>query len=242
MTYSYVRKMAAIGGLLTLLSIVAGGFGEIYVPMSVTIVTDAAATAERITSLNMMFRLGFAAYLVEGLCNVILIFIFYVLLRPVEKNLAMLAALFGLVGVAVYAIAELFYIAPLLLVGDQPSLSAFTLDQRNALALLSLRFYGYAGGVLMAFGGAGSVIYGYLIFRSRYLPRLLGILLVLGGASFIVRNFLLVVAPAYAFDWLFLPMFLAMVGLGGWLLFRGIDKRLWEERIDPGDRASAGIA
>ena len=242
MTYTYIRNMAAIGGFLTLLSLVAGGFGELYVPMSVTVATDAAATAEKITSLNTLFRLGFAAYLIEGLCNVVLIFIFYVLLRPVEKDLAMLAAFFGLVGVAVYAVAELFYLAPLLFVGDQPYLSELTLDQRNALALLSLRFYGYAGGVLMAFGGAGSVIYGYLIFRSRYLPRLLGILLALGGASFIVRNFLLVVAPAYAFDWLFLPMFLAMAGLGGWLLVRGIDKRLWEDRIGQGDRASAGTA
>jgi hypothetical protein len=237
MSYTYVRNMAAIGGLLTLLSIIVGGFGELYVPMSITVATDATATAERMSSLNMLFRLGFATYLVEGLCNVILIFIFYVLLRPVEKNFAILAAFFGLVGVAVYAIAELFYLAPLLLVGDQPSLSAFTLDQRNALALLSLRFYGYAGGVLMAFGGAGSVIYGYLIFRSRYLPRLLGIFLALGGASFIVRNFLLVVSPAYAFDLLFLPMLLAMLVLGGWLLFRGIDRQLWEERIGTGNQS-----
>jgi len=239
MSHTYVRKMAAIGGFLTLLSIVAGGFGELYVPMTVTVVKDAAATAERISSLNMLFRFGFAAYLVEGLSNVILIFIFYVLLRPVKRHLAMLAAFFGLIGVAVYAIAELFYLAPLLLVGDQPSLSAFTVDQRNSLALLSLRFYGYASGILMAFGGAGSVIWGYLIYRSRYLPRLLGILLSFGGASFIVRNFLLVLSPAYAFDVFFLPMFLAMLGLGGWLLFRGIDMQIWEERIDTENPSSA---
>jgi len=196
----------------------------------------------------MLFRLGFAAYLVEGLCNVVLLLVFYVLLRPVQRDLALLGTFFGLVGVAVFAVAELFYLAPLLLVGGGTGLSPFADDEVSALALLSLKFYSYASGVLMAFGGVGSTIYGYLLFRSGYLPRALGALLALGGVAFVVRNFLLVLAPAHAYPWLFLPMFLAMLGLCVWLLTRGVNEKVWEARaggshevLEPPLAASKGL-
>ncbi len=228
MTRQSLRWLTRIAGLLLLVSMIAGGFGELYVPEKVTVVTDAAATVQMIRSFDSLFRLGFASYLVEGLCNVVLVFIFYVLLRPVQKNLALLAAFFGLVSIAVFAVAELFYLAPLLLVGNDAYLSPFTGDQLNALALFFLRFYSYAAGVLMAFGGAGAMINGYLFFLSGYLPRVFGALLALGGTGFLVRNFLLVLAPEYAFSWLFLPMLLAMLGLGVWLLIGSVDEKVWE--------------
>ena len=219
-------------GLLLFASLIAGGFGELYVPLRVTVPDDAAATMQRIQSSEMLFRLGFAAYLVEGLCNVVLVFIFYKLLRSIQRDLALLAAFFGLVGIAVFAIAELFYLAPLLLARGDPYLSSFAGEQLNTLALLSLKFYSYACGALMAFGGAGSMVFGYLFFVSGYVPRVLGALLALGGAIFIARNFLLVLAPAYAYDWLFFPMLLAMVGLGAWLLIRGVDEDEWKSQVD----------
>jgi len=151
-------------------------------------------------------------------------------LRPVQRSLALLAAFFGLVGVAVFAVAELFYLAPLLLVGGDAYLSAFTGDQLSTLTLLALKFYSFASGALMAFGGVGSLIYGYLFFISGYAPRALGALLALGGAAFLVRNFLFVLAPAYAYDWLFLPMLLAMLGLGTWLIARGVNEEAWTTR------------
>jgi hypothetical protein len=230
MTRQSLQSWSRVAGLLLLVSLIAGGFGELYVPATVTVAHDAAATVQRIQSNDTLFRLGFAAYLVEGLCNVVLTLVFYVLLRPVQRDLALLAAFFGLVGVAVFAVAELFYLAPLLLIGGGSELSPFTDDQLCALALLSLRFYSYASGVLLAFGGVGSMIFGYLLFLSGYLPRALGALLALGGTAFIVRNFLLVLAPAYAYDWLFLPVFLAMLGLCAWLLTRGVNEEVWAAR------------
>jgi hypothetical protein len=225
-----LRGLSRVAGILLFVSLIAGGFGELYAPATVTVATDAAATVEKIRSLNFLFRLGFAAYLLEGLCNIGLVLIFYVLLRPVQRNLALLAAFFGLVGVAVFAVAELFYLAPLLLVGGEAYLSAFTGDQLNVLTLLSLKFYSFASGALMAFGGVGSVINGYLFFISGFAPRALGALLALGGAAFLVRNFLFVLAPAYAYDWLFLPMLLAMLGLGTWLMARGVNEEAWKAR------------
>ena len=231
MTRHSLRWSIRAAGLLLFVSLIAGGFGELYVPAKVTVATDAVTTMQRIRTFETLFRLGFAAYLVEGLCNVILVFIFYELLKSVQRKLALLAAFFGLVAVAVYAVAELFYLAPLLLTGGSAYLSPFSDDQLSTLALLSLKFYGYAGGVLMAFGGVGSMINGYLFFISGYLPRAIGALLTLGGTAFLVRNFLLVLSPAYAYDWLFLPMLLAMLGLGGWLLICGINEEVWEARV-----------
>ena len=102
MEKQFFRSSTRIAGLLLLVSLLAGGFGELYVPATVTVATDAAATVEKIQSQDTLFRLGFAAYLVEGLCNVVLVFLFYLLLRPVQSNLALLAAFFGLVSVDVF--------------------------------------------------------------------------------------------------------------------------------------------
>ena len=230
MNYRCALQYARVAGFLLLISLIAGGFGEMYAPIKIIVPDDAAATAKNILSSDLLFRLGFASYLVEGICNVALLLIFYILLRPVQKNLALLAVFVGLIGISVFAVAELFYVAPLLILGGADYLNTFTPDQLNTLVLLSLNLYGYAAGILMAFGGVGSVFFGYLIFKSRYIPSLLGALLALGGIGFVVRNFALIIAPAYAYDWLFLPMSFAYLSLTLWFLVRGVDELKWEER------------
>ncbi len=95
-----VQTYARIAGVLFLLSFVAGGFGEAYVPSKLIVSGDATATANNIHALGSLFRWGFAGYLVEATCDIALTLIFYVLLRPVRKDLALLAAFFGLVGTA----------------------------------------------------------------------------------------------------------------------------------------------
>jgi hypothetical protein len=225
-----MQTYARVAGVLFLLSFVAGGFGEVYVPSRLIVPSDAAATAMHIRASGSLFRLGFAAYLVEGLCDVALTLILYVLLRPVSKDLALLAAFFGLVGTALFGVAELFYFAALLLVGGANYLKTFSPDQLNSLALLSLKAYGFAGGIFLAFYGVASIVRGYLIFRSGYLPRVLGALLALGGLGFVAKNFALVLAPAYASNLLLLPLFPAGVSLTIWLLVRGVDVPKWEEK------------
>jgi hypothetical protein len=102
----------------------------------------------------------------------------------------------------------------------------------NTLALLSLRVFGYGAGIFMAFYGVACLLRGYLIFRSGYLPKFLGVLLVLAGLGFITKNFALLLAPAYASDALLLPMFLAAVSLTVWLLAKGVDLSKWRARIE----------
>src|SRR5574341_1897900 len=199
-----IQTYARVGGVLMLLSLVAGGFGEWYVPSHVLVSGDAAATARNIVASDGLIRLGFAGYLIEASCDVSLTLILYVLLRPVSRNLALLAAFFRLVGTAVFAFAELFYFAPLLLLGGADYLKTFSPDQLNALALMSLRLYGYGGGIFMVFYGIPCVVLGVLMMQSGYLPKVLGALFALGGAGFVIRNFALVLAPAYASPFLLL--------------------------------------
>ncbi|PYQ52526.1 MAG: DUF4386 domain-containing protein [Acidobacteria bacterium] len=227
-----VQTYARIAGVVLLISMVAGGFGEAYVPSKLVVSADATATAKNIHDFDSLFRLGFAVYLVEAVCDVALALMFYVLLRPVRKDLALLAAFFGLVSTALFAVAELFYYAASLVLGGSAYLKTFSPDQLNTLALLSLKLYGHGAGIFMVFYGIASVLRGYLIYRSGYLPRFLGALLALAGFGFILKNFALVLAPAYASDLLLLPMFLAALSLTVWLLVKGVDVAEWE-RVRP---------
>jgi hypothetical protein len=221
-----------VAGVLLLLTIVAGFFGEVYVPSKIVVSGNATATANNITASNFLFRLGFASYLVEALCDVTLALIFYVLLKPVHKNLALLAAFFGLISTALYAVAELFYLAPSIILSGSNALKTFSLDQLNTLAFLSLKMFGYGAGIFMVFYGAACILRGYLIFRSGYLPRFLGVLLMLAGLGFITKNFALVLAPAYASDILLLPMFLASVAMTVWFLTKAVDLSKWQGRFE----------
>jgi len=111
---------------------------------------------------------------------------------------------------------------------DYPN--TFSPDQLNALALLSLKLYGYGGEIFMVFYGTASLLRGYLIFQSGYLPKFLGILLALAGAGFVIKNFMLVLAPTLASDILLLPTPLAVLALTLWLLAKGVNIAKWEEK------------
>ena len=230
-TSPLIQTYARITGVLFLISVVAGGFGEFFVPSQLIVSADATATANNIIASDSLFRLGFASYLVEAVCDVALMLTLYVLLRPVHKDLALLAAFFGLVSTATFGTAELFYFAASLILGGADYLKTFSPDQLNTLALLSLKFYGYGGGIFMVFYGVTSILRGYLIFQSGYLPKVLGALLMLGGLGFVVRNFALILAPAYASDILLLPTTIAVLSLTLWLLVRGVDVPKWEEKV-----------
>ena len=228
-----LQKYAKIAGVLLLISMVAGGFGEFYVPTKMIVSGDATATAKNIIASESFFRYGFAAYLIEAICDITLSLVFYVLLRPVNRSLALLSAFFGLVSTAVFAGGELFFFAATFILGGADYLKTFTPDQVNSLAYLSLKFYGYGGGVFLALYGIATALRGYLIFRSDYLPRALGILLMLGGLGFILKNFTLVLSPAYSSDMFLLPMSVAGLSLTAWLLIKGIKTDAVPSGISP---------
>lgn len=225
-----VKTYSRAVGVLLILTIVGGWFGEIYVP-SVIMTGDAAATADQLRHNEGLFRLGFAAYLVEAFSDVVLAWLFYVLLRPVHRELALLSAFFGLVSMSLFAVTQMFHFsAPMFLTGSR-YLTVFSPDQLEAFASLFLSLYARLSGLFMLFYGAAWIIRGYLSFRSGYLPRFLGVLMVVAGVGFVAKNITKVLAPAYSSDVLLAPMFLNVVVLAIWMLARGVDRDKWGRAI-----------
>ena len=226
-----VQRYARVAGVLFLLSMVAGGFGEAYIPSKLIVSGDAAATVANLKNFDFLYRLGFAAFLVESLCDITLALILYALLKPVSRELSLLAAFFGVMASATFAFAEIFYFAPVVIM-RAGYLQTFSPDQLNGLVLLSLKFFGYAGMITTAYYGCGWLVRSYLMFRSGYLPKFLGVLMAIGGVGFVVRNFLLILAPAYATDLLLMLMFPGGLILAVWLLIKGVNVPKWNEKVN----------
>jgi Domain of unknown function (DUF4386) len=224
-----IQAWARLTAFLLLFSIVGGGFGEAYAPSKFIVSGDPAATANNVMTFTSLFRAGFAGYLVEAFCDIGLAFTFYVLLRAVQKDLALLAAFFGLVSTAVYAVAQIFYFAALIILRSRDALAMFSPEQINGLAFLSLRISGNIGWIFLALYGIPTILRGYLIFRSGYLPKFLGVLLIVAGTGFILKDFTTVLVPVYASDILLLPMFLALIALTIWFFVKGVDLGKWEQ-------------
>lgn len=225
-----IQTYARVAGVLGLVSIVAGGFGEAYVPSQLIVHTDAMATARNIIESDSLFRWGFASYLIEGLCDVALTLVLFILLRPVSRDLALLVTFFRLIATAGFAMSESFYFAASPIVTGADHLNAFSPDQLNTLALLSLKVSGHGLSIFMMFYGVAAMLLGYLIFRSGFLPRILGVLLALSGGLFVIKTFASVLAPAYASPILLAPAGLAWLALTLWLLVKGVDVTKWQRK------------
>jgi len=216
-----LQRYARAAGVAMLLSIIFGALGEAYIPGRIIVQGDAAATAAKIVAHPMLFRVGFATYLVEGICDVALSVIFYILLRPVNRNLALISAFFGIASMVTFASAESSYYVASLVVRDAAGMGAFTAEQRNALALLALRISATIAGLFLALYGIATMIRGYLIMRSGYFPAVFGVLFIIAGAGFFIRTATFLLAPTYSKDYLLFPMAVAGITFMLWLLIRG---------------------
>jgi len=228
------QTYARIGGILYLFIIVAALFGEAFVRGRLIVGGDATATADNILGSETLFRIGLAGEMLTCVCDVALAMILYVLLKPVSKNLALLAAFFRLTFVAIYGVAKLFEIAALVVLSRADYLKAFEPRQLHALAYISLRVHSFGYGVSLLFFGFCCVLFGYLIRKSGYLPRIIGVLLIIGGLSYVVFSSAQMLAPQFAarllFPWLMLPGFLSELGLCLWLIVKGVNVPKWEDR------------
>lgn len=215
-------RYARLAGVLMLLSIIFGAFGEAYVPSQIIVDGDAAATAANILNNPTLFRVGFASYMVEGICDIALCVLFYVLLRPVNHTLALLSAVFGIASMVTFAVAESAYFASSLIVHDTAGMESFTAEQRHALTLLSLRISAMIAQLFIGMYGIATMIRGYLIMRSGYFPGIFGVLFIIAGAGFFLRAATYILAPAYSTDLMLLPMAAAGIPFMLWLLIRGV--------------------
>lgn len=219
------RILSRIGGALYLVIIVIGIFGEMFVRGRIIVSGDAAAAAVNIQSMESLWRFGIAAECLLLICAVSLTLILFVLLRPVSRDVALLAVFFNLVSVAVEATAALHLLETLFPLGNAEYLGAFEPEQLQAMARLSVRAHGYGFAVALIFFGCACLAYGYLIFRAGCLPKALGVLMQLAGASYLTHSFALILSPALAdrlFPAILLPAFVGEVSLCLWLLVKGV--------------------
>ena len=237
------RQCARVGGVLYLVIILAGLVGEVFIRGPLVVSGDAAATAQNIVRSMWLWRVGIAGDLVMHVCDVGLMLVFYVLLRPVSRPLALLAVLFNLVQTAVLVANKLNLLVPVFLLGNGAYLKAFDTQQLQALAYISLRVHDYGFGFGLIFFGVECVIVGWLIVQSVYFPRALGFLMQLAGACYVINSFALVLRPALAsalFPFILLPPFVAELSLAVWLLAKGVDPIKWAERRAAGSATDSG--
>jgi hypothetical protein len=229
------QRYARIGGALYLFIIVAALFAETYVRGNLIVSGDAAATAARMTGSETLFRIGLAGELLTCCCDVALSLILYVLLRPVNRDLALLGAFFRLVFVAVYAVAKLFEIAALVLLEPADYLRSVDPTQLHALAYAALRVHSLGYGVALLFFGFCCLLFGHLIRGARYLPKLIGTGLVASGYGYVLFSLAQMLSPAFAakwlFPWLMLPAFFAELALALWLAIKGVDAAKWRAQV-----------
>lgn len=215
---------ARLAGILYLVIILCAGFSEGYVRSGLVVPGDAATTADNIRASEWLFRVGFATDLVAFLSDVALAMVFYVLLKPVSTTLSLLAAAFRLAQATILGINMLHHFAPLLLLSGAGYLGAFDPAQLDALAMLSLEGHKYGYLIGQMFFGLHCGLLGYLLFKSGYFPRVLGVLLVTAGLGYLgdgLTFFLLpdqaaTVSPVYL-----TPVVVAELSLCLWLLVRG---------------------
>jgi hypothetical protein len=218
---------ARITGVVYLLYFLTAVFGE-FLMRGLVVSGDAAATANNILAHQPLFRLGLATGLIATACYVAVTALFYDLFKHVNRSLSLLAAFFSLVGCAILAFASLFRIGPLVVLGGGQYLSAFKVEQLRALAFLFLELYGQAVNICFVFFGVYCLLIGDLIFKSAFLPRILGVLMAFAGLGWL--TFLSPPLANYLSPYIQVLGVFAEGSLMLWLLVMGVNVAKWEEK------------
>lgn len=222
------QRLARATALLYLTVIVAGVVAQMAISERLVVPGDAVATATNILAQPGLFQLGFTLYLIEMTAQVAQVTLLYFLLRPAGRRVALVALVVGLVGCTIKTLSRLFYIAPLLVLGEGGALAAFSTVQREALALVFLRLNDQAAGMALSFFGLSTLLNGLLVFRSGFLPRLLGLLSIVGGLGWLTYLY-----PPLGDVALPLVLLVGLIGSAAdilWLLIKGVDAERWARR------------
>jgi Domain of unknown function (DUF4386) len=221
------RPTARITGVVYLLYFLTAILGELFL-RGLVVSGDAAATANNILAHQPLFRLGLATGLIATALYIAVTALFYGLFKPVNRSVSLLAAFFSLVGCAILAFSSLFQLAPLIVLGGSQYLNVFKVEQLRALAMMFLELNTQAGNICVVFFGVYCLLIGYLIFRSAFLPRILGVPMALAGLGWL--TFLSPPLANYLSPYNLVLGFLAELALCLWLLVMGVDVQRWKEQ------------
>jgi hypothetical protein len=213
---------------LYLFVIAAGIVAQAVISDGFVVRGDAARTAANIVANTSLYRLGYTIFMLEMIAQVAVSALFYDLLKPVDRSLARLSAIVGITGAGIKTMARLFYYAPLLLLGGAPYLAAIPQPQLEALSLTFLRINSQGAAIALIFFGFETLLRGWLMFRSGFLPRVLGVLSMVGAVGWLTWLW----PPLGSQTFMVVALFaiVSVILTTGWLLVRGIDDEKWRAR------------
>jgi len=222
------QKTARVAVFVFLIIFCLGMSAELFIRPDIIVPGDAATTVNNIMASESLFRLSLVSDLVRQIFMMLLVLVLYKLLKPVNKNIASLMVIFALVGIPITLLNELNHFAALLLASGAGYLTAFEADQLHALVMFFLDLREYGTFIPQVFSWL--LLLGYLVFKSGFLPRILGILLMIGGLCYPIQAVLFFLFPN--FDAMILGLF-AFIGeflFYLWLLIKGVNVEEWEKR------------
>jgi hypothetical protein len=221
------RKAALVAGFSILIMAILAGFAYGFVLQGLIVPANITLTANNIKSSMMLFRVGIFSFLVVLICDILVAWALHVFLKKVNENLSLLAAWFRIVYSGILGVALLNFTFVVLLLNDANYLSVFEISQLNALTTFFLKAFNNIWSIGLVVFGCHLYVLGYVVFKSDYIPRIFGVLLIIASLCYIISNFANLLLTNYekykATVELFisLPMIVGELGFGLWLLFKG---------------------
>jgi len=226
------QKAARVAGFLYLIIIITSILSMILVESKLVVPGDAAATVNNIMANELLFRIGAAYDLIMFASVVILSVALYVILKTVNKNLALLALCWRLAEAILGCVAALSSLIVLLLLNGEIYSAAFETQQLQALVRLFLDVRSAALTLVFVFLSLGTIVFCYLFFKSKYIPRILAAFGIFSFLLMLIGSFVSILLPDYAaiLQFAFAPAALFEIVIGLWLLFKGVDVEQWDNR------------
>lgn len=224
-------KAARLAGFIYLLAIGTTLFGEFYVPAQLYVSGDVVQTANNIIAQETLYRLGFVGILITFIIDVPLIWALYIVVKPIDKNLAWLAVFWRLVETSILCVGAVCQLIVLKFLNNADYLKVFEANQLFALARMAESTYGSSLYVGFIFLGLGSTVFAYLLFKSNYIPKLLSGWGIFSSLLLSLNSLAILIFPDFRnviFPGGFIPMFIYELTLGCWLLIKSIKREVEE--------------
>lgn len=229
------RDIALLAGLLYLGEGATSVFGQLIVPGTLSISGDPNGTAARIVENETLLRLGVAATVLSVAFFLAETAAFASLFRPIGRGPVRLFVFFSVTGIALSGVGALFEMAPLTVLRAR-DLAALGDDQRAAFAVLFLRLAAQTMNIFLVYFGFRCIVLGYLLWRASFMPRVIGALLMLAGAGYLLNLWPPLVSAITPYHLLLAAP--GELGLVGWLLIRGVDNARWHAQLAAADRVA----
>ena len=240
-----LRKAAIVAGVGSLIMTILTPFVDFSVRQSLIVPGDAATTASNIMADELLFRIAICSYLIVAILDVVIAWALYVFLKPVNKSLSLLMAWFRVVYAAILAIVLLNFVIALQLISGADYLTVFETGQLHAQMMLFLDTFDYGWDIGLVIFGLHLLLLGYLVYKSGYIPKLLGVLLMIAGLGYLIDSFGKLLSPDYDAN-IAIFTFIGEVLLIFWLFIKGA--RLPEQSknvdtsLDGGEKIEHNVA